>query len=86
MKYGEFIARIRKKEIEPFYLFAGEEDFLANEALGELKQAVFTEGEGEFNYDSLYSSDTDARNVTVLARTLPFMSTRRLMLSGCLTA
>jgi DNA polymerase-3 subunit delta len=70
---------LRRKEFSPVYLFYGEEDFLAEEALQLLTHAAVEESTRSFNLDIVYGSEVDARHIAALAASFPMMGERRVV-------
>lgn len=80
MKYGELLKEIEKGRYEPVYLFVGEEDFLKEEILRKIAQALIDPSTQEFNYDLLYGGETDAATAVDIAASYPMMAERRLVI------
>jgi DNA polymerase-3 subunit delta len=67
-------------EILPVYLLAGEQDFLKEAELKRIKSAVSgNSGLNPTDYNVFYGEEANGLNVARTARTLPFMSGRRLV-------
>ena len=81
MKYQDFLSSLKQHTISPLYLFYGEEEFLIQEALDLIIDAVVEPGARDFNFNVLYCRDTSASAIVSLAQTLPFMSERRLVIA-----
>ncbi|HYA88026.1 MAG TPA: DNA polymerase III subunit delta [Nitrospirota bacterium] len=81
MKYQDFLSGLKQHKIPPLYLFYGEEEFLIQEALDLLIDAVVEPGAREFNFNVLYCRDTAASDIVSIAQTLPFMSEKRLVIA-----
>lgn len=82
MKYWELEDRLRKKEIAPVYFFSGEENFLKEEALKQIKQIVLLprgNTGANFNYDLFYADDCDLQVLFRQADTLPLFAPKRLI-------
>jgi len=79
LTYEELLASVRRKDFSPTYLFYGEEDLLADEAVEMIIEAALTEGERGFNLDVVYGGDADARNVVSHAAAFPMMAERRVV-------
>jgi len=77
--YNDLRAAIARKEFAPVYLFHGEEDFLADEAITLIVDAALTVDERGFNLDVMYGIDADARDVISHASSFPMMAERRVV-------
>lgn len=73
MRYKDFLARIEKGNISPFYLFEGEEDYLKKEALQKLKKKLIPCNE-DFNFQVLNATSHKGRDILEAASQLPFNS------------
>ena len=80
MKYEEFLQRFRKGQYDPLYLFVGEEEFLKEEAIQLLSDALVDPGTKEFNYDLLYGGETEGSTVVDMATAYPMMAERRIVI------
>jgi DNA polymerase-3 subunit delta len=81
VKYQDFLSSLKQHKISPLYLFYGEEEFLIQEALDLIIDAVVEPGARDFNFNVLYCRDTSASAIVSIAQTLPFMSERRLVIA-----
>ena len=79
MKYPELLMQMGQGQIRPVYLFHGEEGFLMEEAIERLKKAVLTPGFEDLKYHLLTGSSIRPAGVIQACQTLPFLSTRRLV-------
>jgi DNA polymerase-3 subunit delta len=70
----------RTGAVRPFYLVAGEEDYLRDEVVRALRAAVLAGGIPGLNEDQLVAGEAEVDQVLALARTLPMMARRRLVL------
>lgn len=61
------------------FLFTGEEDFLKEKAIDELKASLLDRASGDADYKVLYGSQTSAREILEHLTTLPFLSSKRLV-------
>jgi DNA polymerase III subunit delta len=75
----EAIARAKKGQIPPVVLLAGSESLLMSEVLGVLRETVLAEGIAGLNDDTLEAGSTKAEDALALARTLPMLARRRLV-------
>lgn len=80
MKHDDLLKEIEKGRYESVYLFVGEEEFLKEEALRQITQALIDPSVKEFNYDLLYGGETDAVTVVDIAASYPMMAERRLVI------
>ncbi len=62
-----------EKTLRPCYFFYGEEPFLAEEFVGELRQTLFSFGDQEQNMEKFDLSEQSWMEVLDLARTIPFL-------------
>ncbi|MBY0384657.1 DNA polymerase III subunit delta [bacterium] len=69
-----------KTQIQPLYLFFGEEEFLMQEALAVFETIALDGGTRDFNYDSFYAKEVPTSQILDVAETLPMMSPRRLVI------
>jgi len=63
---------IDEKTLRPCYFFYGEEPFLAEEFVGELKETLFSFENQEYNIEKFDLSEQSWMEVLDLARTMPF--------------
>lgn len=75
---SELHSRIAKGEIAPLYLFLGPERFLRREAIEALTACV-DEAFRAFNIDSFSAADTAFEQILDVARQMPMMAARRLV-------
>jgi len=78
MTYRDFQIQIRKGKIKPFYLFAGEEEYLKQEALQKLKEKIGISSE-QLNFTRLNASSVKARDIIETAFQIPFGSKWQLL-------
>jgi DNA polymerase-3 subunit delta len=69
-----------KGYFSPLYLFVGEETFMVDEALSQLREKVLSEGLMDFNLNVFYASDCSTEQVRDAVETLPMMANRRLVI------
>lgn len=67
-------------ELHPFYLFYGDEVFLAEDALKKIKTKVFEDSLADFNLDNFYGGELDIDNLEAALETLPMMGLKRLVI------
>lgn len=76
LKISDAYAAWRKNDIKPVYLFAGEEAYLADEAMEYLVKKL---GVDAFNHEIFYGADVDVSKFALAMQTLPFLAERRLL-------
>jgi DNA polymerase-3 subunit delta len=81
LKYRDLISSLKQKKILPLYLFYGEEEFLIQETVDLVINAVVDQGSRDFNFNTVYCRDTSAAELVNLCQTLPFMSNMRLVIA-----
>ncbi|MCJ7610856.1 MAG: DNA polymerase III subunit delta [Candidatus Aminicenantes bacterium] len=64
---------LQEKDLVPCYFLYGEETFLAQEFLGQLRELLIPPDVPDFNVERLHFEDTSWREVIDLARTAPFI-------------
>ena len=74
MIYRQFLTHLKQGKIAGAYLFAGEEEFLIEEALEELKERWGGE------VSSFYADETDVNSMVAGAKTLPLFSSKKLII------
>jgi DNA polymerase-3 subunit delta len=77
---NDALKEARSGGVRPVYLIAGEEEFLRTEAVRALRAAALAGGIPGLNEDQLVAGETDVERVLALARTLPMMAPRRVVL------
>lgn len=79
MRYQDLAASLKKNGPAPVYLITGEEDYLRDQALAEIKAAVLGERDiAGFNYDLFYGGEAAADAVACAAE-VPAFAPRRLV-------
>jgi DNA polymerase-3 subunit delta len=76
---NDLMKSISRTEIAPVYLLYGDEDFLIEEGVGTLTNAVLGEGERGFNLDVVSAADRDIREIVAIATSFPMMADRRVV-------
>lgn len=79
MTPGDLAARLSKGEVEALYLFVGPERFLREQAIRRMADTV-DEAFRAFNVDRFSAAETDLVGVLDVARQLPMMAPRRLVI------
>lgn len=80
LTYSELRNKLEKGLIKALYLFQGEEEFLMEEAIDLLKEKVLGFPVSNFNFEKFYAKETKAAEIISSAETIPFLSSRRLLL------
>ncbi len=70
---------VKQGSIAPCYLFAGPEQFTADEAVTMLRDALIPEDQRSFNYDVLYGYEVQSQEVVALASSYPMMGEKRMV-------
>lgn len=76
--FDVLLPAIKAGNIEPLYVFSGEERFLIEKALTLLKQQVAGEGE-ELAYEAIRGEETSAKDVVGAAKTVSMFASQRLI-------
>ena len=71
--------QVHQGQIQPVYLFHGEEGFLIEEAIARLRTAILTPGLEDFNYHLLSGPSSRIADIIHQCQTLPVISRRRLV-------
>ncbi len=79
LDYASLLTRIENRRFEPIYLFFGEEDFLAEEAVKMIIKVALDETSRGFDLDVVYGPDSNAGEVITVARSFPMMAKRRIV-------
>lgn len=61
------------------YFLTGKEEFLKEEEIRRIKSKLLNEKEAIFNYSVFYGKEADARTILEAAKSLPFLSSYRLI-------
>ncbi len=81
MRYQDLAASLKKNGPAPVYLVTGEEDYLRDQALAQIKAAVLgDQGITGFNYDVFYGGEAAAADVVACATEVPAFAHRRLVI------
>jgi DNA polymerase III subunit delta len=80
MTLDDTIARAKKGQLLPIYLVVGEERFLRDQLVAELRAAALAGGLADFNEDKFTAGEVDVEAVVAAARTVPMMARRRFVL------
>ncbi len=77
----QFFKDIAKaKTPDPIYYVHGEESYLLDKAVEGLVKLAAPEGVNDFNFDSFHGKDLQGEQLRSTVETLPFMSSRRIVL------
>lgn len=80
MRYQDLAASLKKNGPAPVYVVTGEEDYLRDQALAQIKAAVLGDQEiAGFNYDLFYGGEAAAAEVVACAAEVPAFAPRRLV-------
>ncbi len=79
MKYKQFIAELEAGKITSVYLFEGEEGYLKEEALKNLKKRIISPEYKEFNYERFSGANISASQIIESANTFPLQAKKRLV-------
>jgi DNA polymerase-3 subunit delta len=74
------IQKARAGELLPVYLLAGDEQFLRDQVVAELRAASLGGAVAAFNEDRFTAGEGDVEKVIAAARTVPMMAARRFVL------
>ena len=77
--YQKFKADLSAGEVGSAYIFYGEESYLREYYLGELRKKLVPVGFEEFNYHSLEGKDLTVQALTEIAEAMPMLSERTLI-------
>ncbi|HAE91727.1 MAG TPA: DNA polymerase III subunit delta, partial [Tissierella sp.] len=79
MNYSEFMKSINKESLLSVYLFVGAEEYLMNEAIESLKERYIDESLEALNYMIIDGKEMKFDNILNACETLPFMSSKKLV-------
>lgn len=80
MTPNDAIGHAGSGNLQPVYVVVGEESFLADGVVRELRRAALDGAMADFNCDTWHAADVDADTVIAGARTVPMMANRRFVL------
>src|SRR3990172_9416442 len=78
INYTELYKRFSRNEISPVYIFSGNQAYLMDEAISELKK-ITVGASSDFNFSLFYSDSNSAREIVETAKTYPMLSRMRLV-------
>lgn len=79
MDYKDMINSIGKNQIKNLYLFVGEENYLIDQALKELKAKILAPDLQEFNFILIDGREASYEKIIDACETLPFMAEKKLV-------
>lgn len=79
MIYNEFMNDIKKDNMNSSYLFLGDEEYMMNIALQSLKNKYIEDSLEALNYSKLEGKDTLLEDLINACETLPFMSSKKIV-------
>ena len=71
---------LTKGKPQSLYFIYGDEPYLVNEALTELKKKSLSDGAKDFNYDQFFASETKSAQVCDTVEMLPMMCSKRVVI------
>ncbi len=71
---------LRENALAPFYLFYGPEEFWVEITLDKIKDGFISKSARDFNLETLYGGENSPNEIISRARSLPFISSHRLIL------
>jgi DNA polymerase III subunit delta len=77
---AEAIAQAKRGALLPVYVLAGEERFLRDQIVTEIRAAALGGGIAAFNEDKFQAGEADVDKVIAAARTVPMMAPKRFVL------
>lgn len=80
MNYSEFLKIIKEDNIDNFYLFMGHEEYMMNLAMERLKDRYIMESFETLNFTRMEGKDCHLDDLINACETLPFMSSKKLVL------
>jgi DNA polymerase-3 subunit delta len=80
MTPAEAMAQAKRGALLPVYVLAGEERFLRDQVVAEIRAAALGSGIAAFNEDKFQAGEVDVDKVLGAARTVPMMAAKRFIL------
>ncbi len=74
------LGQLEKGQLSPFYLFYGPNKFRLEKVLSKIREVFVPEAAREFNLQVFYGDDAGPGEIIEMARSLPFISQRRLVI------
>jgi DNA polymerase-3 subunit delta len=78
--YDEFLEATKGKNYTSIYVFTGQEEYFIDECTRRIVADLLTADTKAFNYDVLYGSKVEVKDVLALATSYPMMSERRVVI------
>jgi DNA polymerase III subunit delta len=78
--YDEFLEATKGKNYAAIYVFTGQEEYFVDDCTRRIAADLLTADTKAFNYDVLYGSKVEAKDVLALASSYPMMSERRVVI------
>ena len=79
MKLFELQKAIKKRNLSPLYFFYGEETFLIDKIVSEIREELVDPDLSSFNLNIFYAKESEPQEIINSAKTLPLMSDYRLV-------
>jgi DNA polymerase-3 subunit delta len=80
MTYEQLIGDLKKRVFKPVYFLFGDEPYYIDQATAWISGNVLTDAEQSFNQTTLYGKDSEAAQVSDLARRFPMMSSHQVVI------
>jgi len=80
MSYEELIGELKNKSYKPVYFLWGDEPYYIDLVTSYIAQNVLSEAEQSFNQSILYGKDSEASQLSDLARRFPMMSSHQVVI------
>ena len=80
MIYKEFFSKLKKEELENYYLFLGEEEYMMKLAIEEVKNKYISADFETLNYSVIDGKNANLDTLINASETLPFMSSKKLVI------
>ena len=80
MKLFELQKEIKKRNLSPLYFFYGEETFLIDKIVSEIREELVDPDLSSFNLNIFYGKESEPQDIINSAKTLPLMSDYRLVI------
>lgn len=80
MKPLELQKAIKKRNLSPLYFFYGEETFLIDKIVSEIREELVDPDLSSFNLNIFYGKESEPQDIINSAKTLPLMSDYRLVI------
>lgn len=80
LKYDELQSQLKSSKINDYYYFYGDELYLQNISVQQIKDIVLKDAIEEFNFDHFYAGEQEPSQVCDAIETLPMMSAKRLVI------